>query len=850
VPVGIVVVSHSAALAAAAAELATEMAGADLRLALAGGIDDDEAPLGTDAVKVMAAIEEVDDPAGVLVLMDLGSAVLSAEMALDLLPPEIAERVVLCEAPIVEGLIAAAVQASAGAPMAEVVAEARRGLDAKAAHLGVEVGAASASPPPAEVGDGPAIAVQVAVPNALGFHARPAARLVELLAGLDTQVSVTDQTSGRGPVSARSLNGLITLGARRGHALTVEARGPDAPEAIRRLEALVADNLGDPLEAPGAEASATAARADRTAAAASVVPAGPDADEAPVDGVLVGLPAAPGLVTGPVHHLGAARLPDLDRLLADAPAPAGPSEERARLDIALAAARDTLAAAHRTLAAQAGEEAAELVGTQRLVLDDPDLLEPARAAIEAGSGAAHAWADAVRRALTTYAEVDDPYLAERAGDLDAVGREVLASIVGATRDEGTATGVVVADDLSPAQTANLDPDRVVAVVTAAGSPTAHAALIARALGLPAVVAAGPHVHDLVDGTEVVVDGDAGRVETRPDAERLAAVQAEVDARRRAAVTLREAAQAPAHTRDGTHVAVLANAGLPRDAAQAVTEGADGVGLLRSEFLFLDRDTPPSEAEQIALYTQMCVALQGRPLTLRTLDVGGDKPLPYLPLPVESNPFLGTRGVRLSLTERDLFTTQLRAALTVSAQHPLTLMVPMVATLDEVTAVRSLVDEVRAALVAEGVAVPEHPRLGVMVEVPALALKAAHVVGQVEIVSIGTNDLTQYTLAAERGNAAVDHLADPLDPGVLQLIAAVGRAAAGTDTEVAVCGELASEPAVAALLVGLGVRELSVPPVDVPAVKAAVREVDLADAVRLAERALACASAAEVRALLG
>jgi phosphocarrier protein FPr len=569
-----------------------------------------------------------------------------------------------------------------------------------------------------------------------------------------------------------------------------------------------------------------------------------------VDGVLVGLPAAPGLVTGIVHHIGAARLPDLDRLLADAPAPTGPAQERARLDAALASARESLAAAHRALAAQAGEAAAELVGTQRLVLDDPDLLEPARAAIEADTGAAEAWADAVRRALAVYAEVDDPYLAERANDLDAVGREVLASLVGATRDEGTATGVVVADDLTPAQTAHLDPDRVVAVVTAAGSPTAHAALIARALGLPAVVAAGPLVHDLVDGTEVVVDGDAGRVETRPDADRLAAVRAEVDDRRRAAVALREAAQSPATTRDGTHVAVLANGGMPRDAAQAVTEGADGIGLLRSEFLFLDRDTPPSEAEQITLYTQMCVDLQGRPLTLRTLDVGGDKPLPYLPLPVEANPFLGTRGVRLSLTELDLFTTQLRAALTVAAAHPLTLMVPMVATLDEVAAVRHLVDEVRAALVTEGVAVPDRPRLGVMVEVPALALKAAHVVGQVDIVSIGTNDLTQYTMAAERGNAAVDHLADPLDPGVLQLIGAVGRAAVGTGTEVAVCGELASEPAVAALLVGLGVRELSVPPVDVPAVKAAVREVDLAAAERLAERALTCASAAEVRALLG
>ncbi len=844
--VGIVVVSHSEALAAAAAELAAEMAGDRLRLALAGGIDDEESPLGTDAVKVMAAIEEVDGEAGVLVLMDLGSAILSAEMALDLLPPETAARVVLCEAPIVEGLIAAAVQASAGAPIDEVAAEARRGLDAKASHLGVE--AASPATSTVDVGDGPLVAVRFTIPNELGFHARPAARLVALLGGLDADVQVTDRTSGRGPVPARSMNGLITLGAIRGHEVTVEAHGPDAAEALARIEALAADNLGDPAEARGGRPPAgTRVPGDAGGTGAPAAPAvsGPD-----VDGVLVGIPAAPGLAVGAVHHLGGSQLPDLDTLVAAAGAPADPAEEHAHLDTALAAATEQLAAAHRALEAQVGIEAAELVGTQRLVLTDPDLLEPARAAIDAGAGAARAWGDAVQQALDAYAEVDDACLAERAGDLDAVGRTVLAALVGIVRDVPAPTGVVVAEDLSPAQTAQLEPDRVVALITASGSPTAHAALIARALGIAAVVAAGATVQDLPDGAEVVVDGDTGRVETRPDADRLVAARVEVAGRHSAAAELRATAQAPATTRDGTHVGVFANVGLPRDAVRAAAEGADGVGLLRSEFLFLDRDDPPSEDEQVAIYRGVCEAVAGRPVTLRTLDVGGDKPLPYLPRPREDNPFLGTRGVRLSLTERELFATQLRAGLRVAAEYPLTVLVPMVATLEEVAAVRQALEQARAALAAEGVAVPDRPRFGVMVEVPSLALKAAHLVGQVDVVSIGTNDLTQYTLAAERGNAAVDHLADPLDPGVLALIASVGRAAAGTGIEVAVCGELASDPTVAALLVGLGVRELSVPPADVPAVKAAVREVDLAPARQLAEQAQACASAAEVRALLG
>jgi multiphosphoryl transfer protein len=851
VTVGIVVVSHSAALAAAAGELAAEMAGEQLRMALAGGIDDEDNPLGTDAVKVMQAIEEVDSAAGVVVLMDLGSAVLSAEMAKDLLPPETAARVVLCEAPIVEGLVAAAVQAAAGAPIEEVLAEARAGLSAKASHLGVDVEPATAPSAAAAVGDAAAEVrtATLVVPNALGFHARPAARIVERLAGLEARVELTDRTTGRGPVSARSMNALITLGAGQGHELLLTATGSDAEMAVERLLALAADNLGDPPgeePAPGRDVDGGTAVASGVAAIGRAV-----GDDHLADGVVRGLPGAPGIAVGRVQHLGAVRLPELDDLLALAATDAvAPDEEHAAFDAALRGAHAHLERSRADLAARAGAAAADLVAAQALVLDDPELLQPARAGIDAGATAAVAWSGALRSVLATYTEVEDPYLAERANDLDAVGREVLAALVGYERVEVVPAGVVVARDLSPAETARLDPSRVDAIVTADGSPTAHAALIARALGLPAVVGAGPGVFVLGEGAEVVVDGDAGVVESTPDEARIAAVRDEVAARLRAHEDLRAAAAEPALTRDGTHIEVRANVGLPRDAERAASEGADGVGLLRSEFLFLDRSSAPDEEEQVATYTAVCRALHGRPVTVRTLDVGGDKPLDYIDLPVEANPFLGTRGVRLGLSERVLLTTQLRAALRVAADHPLELMVPMVATLEEIAAVRALLAETLAALAAEGYAVPQQPRLGVMVEIPALALKARHVVAAVDFVSIGTNDLTQYTLAAERGNPAVAELSDPLDPGVLALIAAVGRAAEGTDTQVAVCGELASDPTVAALLLGLGVTELSVPPVDVPAVKQSVRQVALPEARQLAERALACGSAAEVRALLG
>jgi len=846
VTVGIVVVSHSAALAAAAGELAREMAGESLRMALAGGIDDDEAPLGTDAVKVMTAIQELDSEAGVLVLMDLGSAVLSAEMALDLLPPEMAARVVLCEAPIVEGLIAAAVQAAAGAGIDEVAAEARRGLEGKATHLGVEPAGRPPEPAPApeEAADAESLTAELTVPNTLGFHARPAARIVEAVGPLDATVTVTDATTGRGPVPARSLNGLITLGAQQGHVLVLSATGPDAAAALEALRALAADNLGDPPDehAPAApEPPSTATRGGD-----------PDVDVAagtPAPDVLSGLAAAPGVAVGPVQLPGGATLPELDDL-PPPPTAFDAAEEHARLDRALATATERLTASREQLERRAGPGAAEMVGAQLLLLEDPAVLEPARAAIEAGEAdATGAWAAAVGEVLETYAELDDAYLAERAADLRAVGREVLGVLLGVDAVPRTPRGVVVAEDLSPGETAKLDPAEVDGIVTAAGSPTAHAALLARALGIPAVVAVGPRAMTLEEGREVVVDGSTGRVEIAPEPGRIAEVRDQRAEAERAREALRIAAVGPAVTRDGTVIEVKANVGLPAEASRAAHEGADGIGLLRSEFLFLDRDTAPDEDEQVESYTAVCEALGGRPVVLRTLDVGGDKPLPYVALPVEANPFLGTRAVRLGLREQALFTTQLRAALRVAAVHPLQLLLPMVATLAEIEAVRGLLDEARAALLAEGLPAAEHLPLGVMVEIPALALKAAHLVDSVELLSIGTNDLTQYTMAAERGNPALSALADPLDPAVLRLIGEVGAAAVGHDVTVAVCGDVASDPKLAALLLGLGARELSVPPIDVPAVKEAVRAVHLTDARELAARAVACASAGDVRALL-
>jgi phosphoenolpyruvate-protein phosphotransferase len=374
------------------------------------------------------------------------------------------------------------------------------------------------------------------------------------------------------------------------------------------------------------------------------------------------------------------------------------------------------------------------------------------------------------------------------------------------------------------------------------------AILARSVGIPAVVGAGDDVLSVPDGTTIVVDGTEGIVLVDPDPTVMARYRDRLAARRRRADTLLQAASRPAITADGVTVQVVANIASRDDAIQAILHGADAVGLLRTEFLFLDRPQPPDEDEQVTAYLSIAETLAGRRLTVRTLDIGGDKPVPYLASTNEANPFLGRRGLRLSLDHVDIFKQQLRAVLRAGMQHPISVLFPMVTTLDELRAARSLLADAAVEIGCAPNTLPAGFEIGAMAEVPAFALHARAAIPLVDFISIGTNDLTQYTLAAERGNAAVAALADPLDPAVLRLISEVATAATAR-ARVAVCGELASDPAAAALLVGLGVRELSLSPPAIPAVKDAVRSLSAKNAKQLAALALQRDSAASVRALL-
>jgi phosphocarrier protein FPr len=450
-----------------------------------------------------------------------------------------------------------------------------------------------------------------------------------------------------------------------------------------------------------------------------------------------------------------------------------------------------------------------------------------------------------------WGRLDDEYQRARAADLRSVGEQVLARLLGIDPPKPVleAPGVLVTADLTPADAASLDPAVTLGVLTAFGGPTSHAAVLARSIGIPAVVGAGEAILALAEGTMLAMDGESGVVRVDPSGVELEAFEARARRRREAERAARATARSPAATRDGVLIKVAANVGSPVEIPAAVEAGCDGVGLLRSEFLFMERDAMPDEDEQEAAYRASAESLGGRPLIVRTLDAGADKPLPYLAQPAEANPFLGVRGFRLSLARPELLDAQVRAVLRVAADHPVGVMFPMIANVEELLAGRAAVERAREALAGEGRRVPERLTIGVMVEVPSAALVAEHLAAEVDFFSIGTNDLTQYTLAAERGNERVAPLADAFDPSVLELIRRTASAGAARGLWTSVCGELAADPLAASLLIGLGVRELSMSPPAIPRVKAAVRETDLAHAEDLAREALSLPSAGAVRDLL-
>ncbi len=655
-----------------------------------------------------------------------------------------------------------------------------------------------------------------------GLHARPAAVWVTTSKRFVSAIRVSH---GEESADAKSLVGLLSLGIKAGSNIRIAAEGEDATAAIAALRDCIESLRAEEAE----QARAQALLASRKATSAWM-PAKPCES-------VRGVAASPGLTIGVTRQHAA-------QVIEVADTPIGAAEDGALFDSALAAVKAELEDLAASTASRLGEGQAAIFQAQIELMTDPALLRKTVSGIFRGHGAAWAWQQAFQQQADQLAANPDEMLAARAADMRDVGQRVLRHLLGVSGGgEAFAQGtILLAEDLMPSDTVGLDPKKVVGLATVVGGPTSHTAILARTLGMPALVAGGAALGEIPDGTLAVLDGDSGTLYFNVDPADLQGAKTAAEAacrKREEAAAVRDL---PAVTTDGHQVEIAANITSAQQARDALESGAEGIGLMRTEFLFMDRQSPPGEEEQYQTYRELVDIMAGRPLIIRTLDIGGDKEVPYLNLPGEANPFLGVRGLRLLLRRPDLLHAQLRALYRAAQEGPLSIMFPMVTDVAEVIQIREIAERIREELGA-----PVVP-LGIMVEVPSVAVMAELFAPHVDFFSIGTNDLTQYTLAVDRQHPDLAPIANSLHPAVLRLIASTVNGARQHGTWVGVCGGLAGDPLGAAILTGLGVNELSMTASDVPAVKAMLRAGSHAGMQELARKALACTSFEQVKAL--
>jgi multiphosphoryl transfer protein len=813
--IGIVLVSHSKALALGIRELVMQMVGPEFPLAIAAGVGDDFDEVGTDAVHVAEVLKPFCEGDGAVVLMDLGSAVLSAQTALDLLEaeeiPDWQTKIRLCSAPIVEAAVAASVAANSGGDLDAVLREAMSALLPKESQVGDADPVVAVPATAAATGD--ALGFETEIHNPHGLHARPAATLVQAASKFAADVQLTNLTGGRGPASARSLTSVALLQVRKGDRVRFEVRGADADAALKALQALADDRFGE-AEGPGAEPVAAVAM--------------------PAPGK-TGVPASEGVAVGRAERLDAAIPEEPDAPVENA------AKERARLDAAVRQVADDLKET-------AVHDATGIFAAQALVLSDPALLEGVHAKIAAGAAARAAWRTETTRLAEAYAAMEDPYLQARAADLKDIAMRVGRAMSGtgaALKIAPEPPAILLVDELLPSEATACDPDKVLGILARTGSASAHAAIIARTLGIPMVVGAARLDFAGLPGKLIAMDGGTGEIEVEPNAEVAAEFRARQEKRAAERAAFDAAKDRPAITSDGAAIEVMANVGNPLDAKSAAENGAEGVGLLRTEFAYLPFTETPSEDDQVRILGAVLANTPKGPVVVRTLDVGADKPLAFLDQPKEANPFLGVRGVRLSFRNPEFFAASLRAILRAGEGREIWVMFPMITSPEEMIRARGFVEAAHADLEKARVPHVWPVQIGMMVEVPAAALTLEQFVDHADFFSIGTNDLTQYVLAAERGNAGVAEMQDALHPAVLRAVRMICEKAGGR--HVTVCGDAASDPVAASALIGAGVRSLSVRPNQVGAVKAKARQVSAAALEAKLAKLVDGATANDVRA---
>jgi multiphosphoryl transfer protein len=830
--IGLLLVSHSRALAEAAVDLIRRTVSPTIPLAAAGGVGETHSEIGTDAIDIQHGIESVAQPDGVLVLMDMGSAILSAEMAKDLLGDSINVR--LCSGPLVEGGIAAAVQIQAGSPLADVVAAAQRSLLPKQDQLGEPSQATQLTGAPAVAEE----SFESVLENIYGLHLRPVAALIKTLGADAKNVQIENVTGKRGPIVASSLVEIARLQAKKGDTIRFLLSGPNTVRVRREIESFLErlrDEDAHPLQPAAAKNNS--------------------ASSAPIA-------VSSGLAVG--------RILFADRLDVRIPEtrPNTPAEREAecqRLTAAIGAAQQTVAQRVAKFSSSLDRAEVAILDAQQLILSDDVLLAKAQERIRSKpANAAAAWFETLMEVAEDQAGAADEYLKQRAIDFREAAAAVVQQLIGQTNQFAHLNEdyVLVCAELNPTLIDQIQSTRITGVIELGGGSLSHGAILARSIGLPVIANAAGSESMLRSAEIVAIDGSTGQLLVNP----APAVVQEWRQRQANSRELQKRAvqlsQTPAVSADNIPFLIAANAGKRRDVELALGNGADGIGLFRSEFLFDQFRTLPSEEEQLAAYrdalepiladsrskaAQPSASSREFSVTLRLLDIGGDKPLPFLSPGKESNPFLGVRGLRLLLRHPEFLESHLGAILRLAELFSIKLLVPMVTSVDEISRLKQHLEKAHQSLKARELSHEWPIEIGAMIETPASAVAFDQMVEHLDFASIGTNDLTQYVLSAERGNPQLEEFADSLHPAVLRLCRDVIALANHRTLPISICGEIASDPVAVPLLAGLGLRVFSVAPTAVPTIKATIRTLSLSKMPpEKITQLLGYSSAAEIR----
>ncbi|TXR52024.1 phosphoenolpyruvate--protein phosphotransferase [Reinekea thalattae] len=665
-----------------------------------------------------------------------------------------------------------------------------------------------------------------------GLHARPAAALVNIAREFNAEIYLNCKGNEG---NAKSVINVLQLDAQLNDQIKILARGEDAKNAIEQLSAAILNGLGDATVASFESNPEDDSQVEeKVTAEASLL-----FTEQTIENQFKGIEASAGIGFGVIHQLPTATL-EVKQTASSL------SEELLALDSAIIEARQEICQLKTALTQQGNSDKAAIFSAHLQILSDPEMYQQSVASIRANNSAAYAWQQSYSQQAEKIRALNNAMLQERASDIQDVGIRVLRHILGLGQplEDIPEQAILIADDLSPSDTVNLEQKNIAAFCTVHGGTTSHSAILARSMSIPLLVGIDAAARDIKNGTAALVNSYQGTLYLSPSEEQLAEQQAQRQAQQLALAENKAHAAKPAITKDGTLIEVAANIGSVAEAKNAIQEQADGVGLLRSEFIFMDRKQAPSEEEQYQIYRAAVEQLKPeQALVVRTLDVGGDKPLAYINIDTEDNPFLGERGIRIGLDQPHLLRTQLRALLRAAQHGNIHIMFPMISDLNELILAKQLLEQERLKLAVKAVPV------GMMIEVPSAAIMADIFAEEVDFFSIGTNDLTQYTLAIDRGHSKLGVFADALHPSVLRMIQLTCDAAAKQDKWVGVCGALASDAQAAPILIGLGVSELSVNIPAIAEVKAAVRSLDISSCKSLASRAICMRSAREVRALL-